>query len=271
MWLREISSCSCLTVLPGPAWVMLSKTKQTFISPSVQFQVGILLEHSLCSKRIQIWNCFWERVPHHNNAHRWKGTLTSLRMTSDFLPLLHFVFFPSSIFGAKCRLLRSQKPLASSLSLRFCHRRFTFFQLRQRLRSFAASRSVILSKKSSTKQRLISLTLGASQIYFTIVNRLFTNFAGNAAFPFFIFATSCLLCHCSRYILFSSPDTAEARVVDVVQRREGAVVRPLGELGPFLVDLGLGGDVGPEIKRTFWGTLSEYVIKRFSYQCQLNS
>ena len=24
-WLREISSCSCLTVLPGPAWVLLSK------------------------------------------------------------------------------------------------------------------------------------------------------------------------------------------------------------------------------------------------------
>ena len=24
-WLRAISSCSCLTVLPGPAWVLLSK------------------------------------------------------------------------------------------------------------------------------------------------------------------------------------------------------------------------------------------------------
>ena len=24
-WLREVSSCSCLTVLPGPAWVLLSK------------------------------------------------------------------------------------------------------------------------------------------------------------------------------------------------------------------------------------------------------
>ena len=35
-WLREISSCSCLIVLPGPAWVLLSKTnKQTFIFPSV--------------------------------------------------------------------------------------------------------------------------------------------------------------------------------------------------------------------------------------------
>ena len=25
-WLREISSCSCLTVLPGPAWLLLNKT-----------------------------------------------------------------------------------------------------------------------------------------------------------------------------------------------------------------------------------------------------
>ena len=118
-------------------------------------------------------------------------------MTSDFLPLLHFVFFPSSIFGAKCRLLRSQKPLASSLSLRFCHRRFTFFQLRQRLRSFAGSRYHVPSfcqKKSSTKQRLISLALGASQIYFTIVNRLFTNFAGNTAFPFFHICLNIKLC-----------------------------------------------------------------------------
>ena len=24
-WLGEISSCSCLTVLPGPAWVLLNK------------------------------------------------------------------------------------------------------------------------------------------------------------------------------------------------------------------------------------------------------
>ena len=29
-WLGEISSCSCLTVLPGPAWLLLSK-KQTSV------------------------------------------------------------------------------------------------------------------------------------------------------------------------------------------------------------------------------------------------
>ena len=32
-WLREISSCSCLTVLPGPAWVLLSKTYKPLVTP----------------------------------------------------------------------------------------------------------------------------------------------------------------------------------------------------------------------------------------------
>ena len=32
-WLREISSCSCLTVLPGPAWVLLSKTCKPLFTP----------------------------------------------------------------------------------------------------------------------------------------------------------------------------------------------------------------------------------------------
>ena len=31
-WLREISSCSCLTFLPGPAWVLLSKICKYFFS-----------------------------------------------------------------------------------------------------------------------------------------------------------------------------------------------------------------------------------------------
>ena len=30
-WLREVSSCSCLTVLPGPAWVLLSKKYILFL------------------------------------------------------------------------------------------------------------------------------------------------------------------------------------------------------------------------------------------------
>ena len=33
MWLGEISSCSCLTVLPGPAWVLLSKTNIPLFPP----------------------------------------------------------------------------------------------------------------------------------------------------------------------------------------------------------------------------------------------
>ena len=32
-WLRQISSCSCLTVLPGPAWVLLSKTYKPLFTP----------------------------------------------------------------------------------------------------------------------------------------------------------------------------------------------------------------------------------------------
>ena len=32
-WLREISSCSCLTVLPGPAWVLLSKIYKPLFPP----------------------------------------------------------------------------------------------------------------------------------------------------------------------------------------------------------------------------------------------
>ena len=32
-WLREISSCSFLTVLPGPAWVLLNKTYKPLFPP----------------------------------------------------------------------------------------------------------------------------------------------------------------------------------------------------------------------------------------------
>ena len=32
-WLREISSCCCLTALPGPAWVLLSKTNKPLFPP----------------------------------------------------------------------------------------------------------------------------------------------------------------------------------------------------------------------------------------------
>ena len=32
-WLREICSCSCLTVLSGPAWVLLSKKNKPLFPP----------------------------------------------------------------------------------------------------------------------------------------------------------------------------------------------------------------------------------------------
>ena len=36
-WLREIPSCSCLTVLPGPAWVLPSKTNKPLFTPLYSF------------------------------------------------------------------------------------------------------------------------------------------------------------------------------------------------------------------------------------------
>ena len=33
MWLREIYSCSCLTFLPGSAWMLLGKICKDFFSP----------------------------------------------------------------------------------------------------------------------------------------------------------------------------------------------------------------------------------------------
>ena len=32
-WLREFCSCSCLTVLPGPSWLLLSKTCKSLFTP----------------------------------------------------------------------------------------------------------------------------------------------------------------------------------------------------------------------------------------------
>ena len=37
-WLREMSSCSCLTVLPGPAWLLLNKICTPF-SRSLYFEI----------------------------------------------------------------------------------------------------------------------------------------------------------------------------------------------------------------------------------------
>ena len=43
-WLREISSCSCLTVLLGPAWVLLSKTNKPLFSPLYNWKLCFKVE-----------------------------------------------------------------------------------------------------------------------------------------------------------------------------------------------------------------------------------
>ena len=44
-WLREISSCSCLTFLPGPAWVLLSKICKEFLGSVVLILKTLEGEH----------------------------------------------------------------------------------------------------------------------------------------------------------------------------------------------------------------------------------
>ena len=41
-WLGEISSCSCLTVLPGPAWVLLNKICKDSVSSLYSGTAGVL-------------------------------------------------------------------------------------------------------------------------------------------------------------------------------------------------------------------------------------
>ena len=46
-WLREISSCSCLTFLPGPAWVLLSKICKGFFSALYDHHIGLPLDYPM--------------------------------------------------------------------------------------------------------------------------------------------------------------------------------------------------------------------------------
>ena len=58
-WLREISSCSCLTVLPGPAWVLLSKTNKPLFPPLyTKSRSGV----SVCAKPIFL--CYFSTRMH---------------------------------------------------------------------------------------------------------------------------------------------------------------------------------------------------------------
>ena len=43
-WLREVCSCSCLPVLPGPARVLLSKICILFLPISVDFQLILFFD-----------------------------------------------------------------------------------------------------------------------------------------------------------------------------------------------------------------------------------
>ena len=54
-WLRDISSCYCLTFLPGPAWLQLSKICKPFFSPYIwliltEFSVKLGKQGNLMSK-----------------------------------------------------------------------------------------------------------------------------------------------------------------------------------------------------------------------------
>ena len=55
-WLGEISSCSFLTVLPGPAWVLLNKFCKEYIS---SLYVLGELTNLLGSARIYLENVKW--------------------------------------------------------------------------------------------------------------------------------------------------------------------------------------------------------------------
>ena len=55
-WLREISSCSCLTVLSGPAWVLLSK-KNKSLFPPLYIRNSVL--YRLCGTE-RIWGKYGE-------------------------------------------------------------------------------------------------------------------------------------------------------------------------------------------------------------------
>ena len=67
-WLGDISSCSCLTVLPCPAWVLLSKTNKPLFAPLYIFNllkaivfIAILQcmeNHRVIWQTVYIWHFF---------------------------------------------------------------------------------------------------------------------------------------------------------------------------------------------------------------------
>ena len=59
-WLGEISSCSCLTLLPGPAWVLLSKIYKPF--PGSLYTVTKLKALPCCAFMPYLTTCEEKKV-----------------------------------------------------------------------------------------------------------------------------------------------------------------------------------------------------------------
>ena len=127
MWLREMSSCSWLTVLPVPAWLLLNKTCPPFSRPLYSFEsalptarawasrVGVLRGHE--KKANSATSLFLETDPLLQISKRKKNYSEQSRM---LLLLSHLASGPSTVWSAEMlrkRIIRNQSPyLYSSIN-----------------------------------------------------------------------------------------------------------------------------------------------------------
>ena len=92
-WLGEISSCSCFTALPGPAWVLLSEICKPFCGLSVQCFLGVawLGPHRspqpTLESRLSSALCAYVKSTHHAHAHTLGFACTLDRLTKTFTAL----------------------------------------------------------------------------------------------------------------------------------------------------------------------------------------
>ena len=86
-WLREISSCSCLTVLPGPAWVLLSKTYKPLFPPLYTYA-------SPC-----VFNLWMEILRLRAGDYSQKQRSRICCHFQGWIIILHFSFLPSIQFS----------------------------------------------------------------------------------------------------------------------------------------------------------------------------
>ena len=54
-WLGEISTCSCLTALPGPAWVLLSKICKPFAGSLYKMMAAYFMDEYISKKTEFNW------------------------------------------------------------------------------------------------------------------------------------------------------------------------------------------------------------------------